>query len=130
MSQALPVSVHKMNGTYQKCRHEDAEKGQFVFDEGYPEPPRELNNDYAAMVVWEEIRTIMEASKIYTQADAEKLARYCVLIAEFRATLAGFPVSKLNPLRSLEKDLYLCPTARAKLGVKQKEPENAFDKFK
>jgi phage terminase small subunit len=129
-NRALPASVHKLNGTYQPCRHSEREEGRLELGDVYPECPDYIAQDHIAVQIWEDLRTIMEPSGLYTEADTSKIARYCMLEAEFRVKLDSFPTAKLQAIRLLERDLYLCPESRAKIGVKQKQEDNPFEKFK
>ena len=130
MSLALPVEIHKQNGTYRPTRQRDREEGVLELDDKYPELPDHLADFPAAVEVWNEIKEIMEPSKIYNAADANKLTRYCLLEAEFRKKVNNFPINRMQTMRTLERDLYLCPSSRAKIGVKPKKEANAFEKFK
>lgn len=110
-----PASVHQIKGTFRPDRHATAPDGYQPPAEGYPLPPAYL--DAAALEVWREVEAVMRPCCIYTQADAAKLARYCCIEAEFRSGPADFPAAKLSQLRLMERDLYLDPEARAKVGA-------------
>jgi phage terminase small subunit len=110
-----PNNVHKLKGTFRADRHAQGPADYQPPAEGYPQPLDYLSG--SALAVWREVETIMGNCKLYTQADAAKLARYCCIEAEFRADPAEFPAAKLTQLRLIERDLYLDPEARAKVGA-------------
>ena len=111
------------------------------------EMPEFLTYYEYAVYVWERVKGVMENSRIYNEADAGKLARYCVLQAQFEESIIysncekeneeidtdedgdnkhHFGASKLAQLRLLERDLYLDPEMRAKIGNKKKKASNPF----
>ncbi|MGY8830820.1 MAG: hypothetical protein ACKVIS_14985 [Pseudomonadales bacterium] len=121
-----PNNVHKLKGTFRPDRHAERVSGYQPPADGYPRPPEYLAG--AALVVWGEVEKVMGACNLYTQADAAKLARYCCIEAEFRAAPVEFPAAKLSQLRLIERDLYLDPEARAKVGgAGASKPANPFD---
>lgn len=144
----LGLDVHKLNGTYRKDRHEKiAEDGKIDIPDQYPEMPEFLTYYEYAVYVWDRVKGVMESSRIYNEADAGKLARYCVLQAQFEESVIysncekddeeidtdedgdnkhHFGASKLAQLRLLERDLYLDPEMRAKIGTKKKKVSNPF----
>ena len=128
MNRRKPDNVHQLNGTYRNDRHA-SENGGVQIKEGYPRPPKYLK-DLPAFEIWKEIQKVMKPAGLYTQADASKIAKYCVLEQEFRDLLVDFPANKLSQLRLMERDLYLDPESRAKLGVKKAKSGNPFDQFK
>ena len=125
----LPDNVHKLRGTHRKDRHGDSNDA-FV-SAGYPEAPSHVVRYPGAIDVWNEIKAAMEEVDIYTSADSNKLARYCILEAAFRIDPAGFSktAARLTQLRLLENDLYLSPESRATIGGKKKDNHNRFSDF-
>lgn len=120
-----PNNVHKLKGTYRADRHAKGPQDYEPPAEGYPEPPAYLSD--TALEVWAEVEAVMNRCGLYTQADAAKLARYCSLEAGFRADPAEYPAARLTQLRLTERDLYLDPEARAKLGAtKRPKSSNPF----
>lgn len=120
-----PDNVHKLKGTFRPDRHAKNTTERELPAPGYPQPLAYLSAD--AMVVWREVEATMSTCNLYTQADAAKLARYCCIESEFRADPAAFPSAKLAQLRLMERDLYLDPEARAKVGsVSSAKPHNSF----
>lgn len=128
MNRRKPDNVHRLNGTYRPHRHGQKRGDGPDIKKGYPKPPAYLK-ETPAFDVWKEIQKVMKDADIYTQADAAKIARYCVLEAEFRLTLTEYPTPKLAQLRLMERDLYLDPESRAKLGVSKTKSANPFDQF-
>lgn len=121
-----PNNVHKLKGTYRPDRHAERVSGYQPPAVGYPRPPEYLSG--LALAVWGEVEQVMGDCNLYTQADAAKLARYCCIEAEFRTDPCQFPAAKLSQLRLMERDLYLDPEARAKVGGSAKaRPQNPFD---
>lgn len=121
-----PNNVHKLKGTYRPDRHAERVSGYQPPAVGYPHPPEYLAG--LALTVWGEVERVMGDCNLYTQADAAKLARYCCIEAEFRTSPIEFPAAKLSQLRLMERDLYLDPEARAKIGVgSANKPSNPFD---
>jgi phage terminase small subunit len=110
-----PDNVLKLKGTFRPDRHASKVSGYEPPAPGYPQPPEYLAG--AQLAVWLEVESVMQGCNLYTQADAAKLARYCCIEAEFRADPALFPAAKLAQLRLMERDLYLDPEARAKIGI-------------
>ena len=110
-----PDNVHKLKGTFRPDRHAKNTAERELPAPGYPQPLAYLKSD--ALAVWREVEAVMSACNLYTQADAAKLARYCCIEAEFRAAPCEFPAAKLTQLRLMERDLYLDPEARAKIGA-------------
>ena len=113
-----PDNVLKLRGTYRPDRHAKGKTGYQPPEAGYPVPPAYLPG--AALAVWREVEAVMGHCGLYTQADAAKLARYCCLEAHFRDDPVEFPAARLTQLRLTERDLYLDPEARAKIGAGQK----------
>jgi phage terminase small subunit len=113
-----PDNVHKLKGTYRADRHAQGPEGYQAPAEGYPQPLEYLGGP--ALAIWREVESFMGGCNLYTQADASKLARYCTIEAEFRACPADFPAAKLTQLRLMERDLYLDPEARARVGASAK----------
>jgi phage terminase small subunit len=113
-----PDNVLKLKGTYRPDRHAKGPEGYQAPAEGYPQPLEYLSGP--ALAIWREVEAVMGGCNLYTQADAAKLARYCCIEAEFRADPAEFPAAKLTQLRLMERDLYLDPEARAKVGATAK----------
>ncbi len=113
-----PDNVHKLKGTFRADRHAQGPDGYQPPAEGYPQPLEYLGEP--ARAVWREVEAVMAGCNLYTQADAAKLARYCCIEAEFRASPEAFPAAKLTQLRLIERDLYLDPEARAKVGAASK----------
>jgi phage terminase small subunit len=109
-----PNNVHKLKGTFRADRHSQGPADYQPPAEGYPRPPEYLIG--LALAVWGEVEQVMGKCNLYTQADAAKLARYCCIEAEFRTAPVEFPAAKLSQLRLMERDLYLDPEARAKVG--------------
>ena len=88
------------------------------------------DNPIAVFLPMEEFALVKDAldQQFQTITDAAKLARYCCLEAEFRTSPIEFPAAKLSQLRLMERDLYLDPEARAKIGVgSANKPSNPFD---
>ena len=120
-----PNNVHKLKGTFRADRHAQGPAAYEPPAEGYPRPPEYLVGP--ALAVWGEVEQVMGKCNLYTQADAAKVARYCCIEAEFRADPCQFPAAKLSQLRLMERDLYLDPEARAKVGGSAKTgPKNPF----
>lgn len=109
-----PDNVLKLKGTYRADRHGLKAEGYEPPAAGYPTAPDYLKGHQLA--VWRDVEAVMARCNLYTQADAAKLARYCCIEAEFRADPAAFPASKLAQLRLTERDLYLDPESRARIG--------------
>lgn len=126
MARRKPNQVLELQGTKRKDRHSAQTDGSF--DPCYPDPPDYLTDKQ--LEIWHFVKECMEPANLYTKSDASKLARYCVMEIEWRTMLTEFPATKLAQLRSLEKDLYLDPEMRQKLGLAKSKPQNAFDKFK
>lgn len=125
VARRTPNNVHKLKGTYRADRHGDVLSGYQPPTAGYPRPPEYLSD--VALAVWREVERAMGKCNLYTQADAAKVARYCCIEAEFRADPGEFPAAKLSQLRLIERDLYLDPEARAKVGGgSQAKPSNPF----
>jgi phage terminase small subunit len=121
-----PDNVHKLKGTFRPDRHAKNTAERELPAQGYPQPLAYLKAD--ALAVWREVEAVMSVCNLYTQADAAKLARYCCIEAEFRADPAAFPSAKLAQLRLMERDLYLDPEARAKVGgVSKARTGNPFE---
>lgn len=114
-----PDNVLKLKGTFRADRHASKVKGYEPPAAGYPQPPAYLVGEQLA--VWNEVEAVMGQCNLYTQADAAKLARYCCIEAQFRSDPIEFPAAKLTQLRLMERDLYLDPEARAKIGTTHKE---------
>lgn len=112
-----PDNVLKLKGTYRADRHAKGPEGYHPPADGYPVAPAYLSG--AALGVWREVEAVMGRCGLYTQADAAKLARYCCLEAQFRDDPVEFPAARLTQLRLTERDLYLDPEARAKVGAGQ-----------
>ncbi len=125
----LPNNVHKLRGTHRKDRHGDSNDA--LVSASYPEAPSHVVKYPGAIDVWNEVKAAMEEADIYTSADSNKLARYCILEAEFRIDPVGFSetAARLTQLRLLENDLYLSPESRAKIGGKKKDNHNRFSDF-
>lgn len=162
VNRTIPIDAHKLNGTFRKHRHETAESnGTIDIPDEYPAMPEFLWKVPLAVDVWHRIKVTMEASRIYNEADANKLARYCVLQARFEESLGNdatakartyskggkrknsgdfddngdeeqliFGAALLAQLRFLERDLYLDPEMRSKIGTKKKKTSNPFGQFK
>lgn len=109
-----PDNVLKMRGTFRADRHSLKAEGYEPPAEGYPSPPDYLKGEQLA--VWHEVEAVMGRCNLYTQADASKVARYCCLEAQFRADPVEFPAARLTQLRLIERDLYLDPESRARIG--------------
>lgn len=109
-----PDNVLKMRGTFRADRHGSKAEGYEPPAEGYPTPPDYLKGPQLA--VWREVEATMGRCNLYTQADAAKLARYCCIEAQFRADPVEFPAARLAQLRLTERDLYLDPESRARIG--------------
>ena len=126
----LPTNVHKIRGTHRKHRH--GNEADPVLDADYPEAPKHVEQYPGAKTVWDEVKGAMLEAAIYTSADTNKLARYCILEAGFRDDPVGFSetAARLTQLRLLENDLYLSPESRAKLGGKQEKKTNPFLEFR
>lgn len=127
-SAPLPAELHRKKGNYRPSRHAKREEGTIEIEDGYPSPTMQLTS--GQLEIWNNIRRIMEPSNIYNDADAYKLTRYCVAQDRFHRELDDMPIYLWDTLRKLEKELYLCPQERIKIGVKKKSSDNAFDKFK
>ncbi|MCQ2029037.1 hypothetical protein [Stutzerimonas zhaodongensis] len=110
-----PDNVLKMRGTFRADRHASKVESYEPPAEGYPTPPDYLQGTQLA--VWREVEAVMGRCNLYTQADASKVARYCCLEAQFRADPVEFPAAKLTQLRLTERDLYLDPESRARIGT-------------
>ncbi|OEO23096.1 hypothetical protein AX279_22490 [Pseudomonas sp. J237] len=120
-----PDNVLKLQGTYRIDRHAPKVSEYEPPAPGYPRAPEYLNENHLA--VWREVEVAMGGCNLYTQADASKIARYCCIEAEFRASPTDFHASKLAQLRLMERDLYLDPEARAKLGgIGKSKKSNPF----
>ncbi|WP_330926301.1 hypothetical protein [Candidatus Sororendozoicomonas aggregata] len=126
----MPSNVHKMRGTHRKDRHGTTSE-KALLSASYPGMPEHVADDIGAAKVWEEVRAAMSEANIYTSADSNKLARYCILEAGFRADPVGFSetAARLTQLRLLENDLYLSPESRAKVGGKKDKKSNRFSDF-
>lgn len=114
-----PDNVLKIKGNFRPDRHSLKAPGYMPPTDGYPSPPTYLKGEQLA--IWREVEATMGSCNLYTQADAAKLARYCCIEAQFRADPVEFPASKLAQLRLTERDLYLDPESRAKLGTGTRE---------
>ncbi len=126
----LPKNVHKLRGTHRRDRHGDSDDAPV--SAGFPEAPSHVVKSPGAIDVWNEVKAAMEEADIYTSADSNKLARYCILEAAFRIDPEGFTetAARLTQLRLLENDLYLSPESRAKIGGgKKKDEHNRFSEF-
>ena len=125
----LPTNVHKMRGTHRKHRHGSNDKS--LLDSSYPERPKHVDDYPGAGTVWHEIKEAMEEAGVYTIVDTNKLARYCILEAGFRADPLTFSetAARLTQLRLLKNDLYLSPESRAKVGGKKGSSDNKFKDF-
>ena len=125
----LPTNVHKLRGTHRKHRHGDSSGA--VLSADYPAMPVHVQDYPGALDVWNEVEAAMASTAIYTSADANKLARYCILEAGFRADPVSFSdtAARLTQLRLLENDLYLSPESRAKLGGRSEKKDNPFSKL-
>ena len=129
----LPNNIHKIRGTLKKCRH----GSNLVIDDServkpeYPNMPEHVETYPGASKIWNEVREAMIGANVYSTADANKLARYCILEACFRTDPVGFTEkpSRLTQLRLLENDLYLSPESRAKVGGKKDKVANSFTGF-
>lgn len=129
----LPNNIHKMRGSFKKCRHgsnlaiDDSE----LVEPEYPNMPEHVETYPGASKVWEEVRYAMIGANVYSTADSNKLARYCILEACFRTDPIQFTetASRLTQLRLLENDLYLSPESRAKVGGKKDKVDNSFIGF-
>jgi len=116
-----PDNVLKLRGTYRADRHQNGPADYQPPAAGYPVAPAYLSG--AARAVWTELEAVMGNCGLYTQADAAKLGRYCCLEAQFRDDPAEFPAARLTQLRLMERDLYLDPEARAKVGAARQAPK-------
>jgi len=116
-NRTLPNHIHKLKGSLRKHRHGTSMNA--VLDAEYPKPPDYIFTINGAEQVWQEVAAIMQATGLYSRADANKLARYCVLEANFRDDPVSFcdTAARLTQLRLLENDLYLSPEARAKVAA-------------
>ena len=125
----MPNNVHRMKGTLRKDRHGTTTDA--ILTASYPDMPEHVAGDAVAAKVWEEVKAAMSEANIYTSADSNKLARYCILEAGFRADPIGFSetAARLTQLRLLENDLYLSPESRAKVGGKKDKKSNRFSDF-
>lgn len=129
MSRKIPNNVHKLNGTYRRDRHGQATEP--VLSPDYPDTPDYVVKYPGALVVWNQIKSVMQGANIYTRAEGNKLARYCILEAEFRNNPLAFSEmsTRLTQLRLLENDLYLSPESRARIGGKKNEQVNRFSDY-
>ncbi len=129
VNRTLPTNVHKLRGTYREHRHKN--DGEALIPPDYPKAPQYVIDFPGAIDVWNQLEVSMLEADIYTLADSNKMARYCILEAEFRSNPIAFSESaaRLTQLRLLENDLYLSPESRAKICGKKNEQANRFSDF-
>ena len=119
----LADNVHKIKGTFQKCRHGDPD-AKVKIDTGLPIPPRWLGKD--ARFEWKRICKVMAKINVITEADASTLSQYCMLYAELKEWKDEFLAAHHTQLRLCAAELGLTPSARSKLTM-TKAKENPFD---
>lgn len=122
----LPDNVHRLNGTYQPCRHgDDAEKPDW--DESLPEMPQAVAERPEAAKVWE--WAIGAAPRgVITKTDQGLLAQYALLAATLYASPETFSASDHTQFRLIQQELGFTPASRGKItGPKQGEKESGFE---
>jgi len=115
-----PKKLHLLQGTHQKCRHED--RDEIELPPGVPEKP-EFLDDFAAEE-WDRIVEKLSGYGILSNIDGAVLAVYCELYSEFESTRScrsAFPASKFASLRAAYTDLGLSPAARTKIPGSNRE---------
>lgn len=121
MSNKKLVSIHKNQGTYQKCRHED--RNDLELPPGIPEKPDYLNK--LASKEWDRVVPLLAEHGIISDIDGPSIALYCELYDEFintRTCPAAFNAAKISAMRAALADLGMCPIARTKIPGKEKPP--------
>jgi len=114
-----PTSLHVLQGTYQKCRHEG--NSDIEASVGQPEKPDWLTGQ--ASKEWDKTIEVLSEAGYLAKTDSMALATYCELVAEFSANPPDFPAGKLGQLRLLMADLGMTPSARAKMPVQKDDDE-------
>jgi P27 family predicted phage terminase small subunit len=146
---AIPISNHRLAGTFRKDRHAASEKAQKI-DQGIPECPSWLSD--RAKSAWVEVAPLLHARRVLTKSDGVALQLLCESYADWKRlrmevsdegetyrthTPAGDEMIRPNPkvtlrdnaeryLRSSLVDFGLNPAARSKIsavdGMEEKDP--------
>lgn len=124
MSQAKTVAQHKLDGTYQPCRH-DGVVQEDPAESKFPSPPDWISA--RAREQWNAIKLEMGSIGIIRIPDRAVMIIHCELFAEYQECPREFPASKVAQLRATLNDLYLTPVSRAKMpALEAKKPEGGF----
>jgi phage terminase small subunit len=116
-----PASVHKLQGTFQPCRHGGPEP---EIELGEPEIPEWLSP--AGVAEWRRICKILVPANYLAKSDAAALGMYCELVSQMSEDPAEFPAAKITQLRMLMGELGLTPASRAKMPAREKPKESPF----
>ncbi len=114
-----PDNIHKLNGTFQPCRHGDPDTKP-EWNESFPRMPKCIDDD--AKAEWKYIKSVVPDGVI-TMTDKTALAQYCVLWSEFKSDPVGFPSSKHAQLKLVQQELGFTPSSRGKIGGTPKKEE-------
>jgi len=122
-NQRLPDNVHKMQGTYQKCRHGEPDE---KLDVSVVMPGKPDYLDDLAAGEWDRVTAVLEKKGLLTELDRTILAQYCALYGKFAADPIGFTASDHTQLRLQEQELGFTPSSRGKITVAKEDKGDDF----
>ena len=120
------TKVLKLQGTYQKCRHDGRNAPQPEPVKRCPVPPSWLSPDQKK--IFKRMAKQLIEVDVLSSLDTDMLAVYSALYHKVSTDFSGANSAMMGQLRSLANDLGLTPAARERLTVKKPETEtNDFD---
>lgn len=126
MSKKKPLHLHKLDGTFQKCRHGgDAPD----FNPDTPEPPDILNG--VALNEWNRVVPELERLGLLTIFDRAILAQYCILWKQLHDSSPDEPLSAAwhTQFKQIQQELGFTIASRAGLRMPKAEREKPKSKL-
>lgn len=129
MSKKKALHLHKLDGTYQKCRH-DGDAPDFNPDT--PTPPDILNG--VALNEWNRVTPELERLGLLTIFDRTILAQYCILWKQLHDSIGADESEPLSAawhtqFKQIQQELGFTIASRAGLRMPKIEKEKPASKL-